>query len=181
MRLLRAVVQTLALALIIYAAIQVTVQTNKVYGSSMEPSLYQGQYLVVNKLVYLKLGERQVFRPPGRGDIVILRPPAKDKLLIKRVIGLPGDTVEVKEGLVYINGEALSESYIQEPPVYTLSRHIVPLGSYFVLGDNRNHSLDSADWDNLGPVPGENIVGQAWLSFWPPGRVGRVPNFSFSQ
>jgi signal peptidase I len=178
---LREVAQTLALALVIYAAIQVTVQTNKVYGSSMEPSLHQGQYLVVNKLVYLRLGERHLFRPPGRGDIVILRPPGRDKLLIKRVVGLPGDTVEVKEGQVYINGETLSESYIQEPPLYTFARHIIPPESYFVLGDNRNHSMDSADWKNLGPVPKENIVGQAWLSFWPPSEMGRVPNFSFPQ
>ncbi|MEE9202428.1 MAG: signal peptidase I [Dehalococcoidia bacterium] len=181
MRLLREVIQTLALALIIYAVIQVTVQTNEVYGSSMEPSLYQGQRLVVVKLVYLRLGERDLFRSPERGDIVVLRSPGGDKLLIKRVIGLPGDVVEVKKGLVYINGDALSEAYIQEPPVYTLSRHTVPSGSYFVLGDNRNHSMDSADWENLGPVPRENIVGQAWLSFWPPSEVGRVPNFSFSR
>lgn len=181
MRLLREVIQTLALALIIYAAIQFTIQTNKVYGSSMEPSLHPGQRLVINKLLYLRLGERYLFRPPGQGDIVVLRSPRSDKLLIKRVIGLPGDTVEVKGGLVYINGEALSETYIQEPPVYVLSRHLIPPGSYFVMGDNRNHSLDSANWENLGPIPRENIVGRAWVSFWPPSEMGLVPNFSFSQ
>lgn len=178
MRLLRELAQTLALALIIYVAIQTTVQTNKVYGSSMEPSLHQGQYIVVSKVVYMRLGERYLVRPPERGDVVILRPNGQDKLLIKRVIGLPGDTVEIRQGAVYINGEALYEPYIQEPPRYVFSRHTVPEGSYFVMGDNRNHSLDSADWDSVGPIPQENIVGQAWLSFWPPSDVGLVPNFT---
>ncbi|MEK7849052.1 MAG: signal peptidase I [Chloroflexota bacterium] len=176
MRLLREVLQTVALALVIYAAIQLTVQTNKVYGSSMEPGLHQGQYVLVNKLVYLKLGDRYVFSPPKRGDVVILRPSGSEKLLIKRVIGLPGDTVEISKGLVHINGKALSEPYIQEPPIYPLPPTVIPPGSYFVQGDNRNHSLDSAQ--GLGTVPAENIVGRAWFSFWPPSHLGQVPNFA---
>ena len=181
MRIVREVLQTLALTLVVYAAIQLTVQTNKVYGSSMEPNLYQGQYILVNKLVYTKLGERYLFHPPTRGDVVILRPPAQDKLLIKRVIGLPGDTVEVGNGMVYINGESLTEPYIEMPPDYTFARRLIDDGLYFVLGDNRNFSLDSADWEHIGPVPAENIVGQAWLSFWPPDRVGKVPNFAHAR
>lgn len=180
MRLLREVLQTVALALVIYAVIQLTVQTNKVYGSSMEPGLHQGQYVLVNKLVYLKVGERYVFHPPQRGDVVVLRPVGRENLLIKRVIGLPGDTVEIASGKVYINGKPLAEPYIMEPPINPLPPTKIPQGSYFVQGDNRNHSLDSASWQSIGPIPRENIVGQAWLSFWPPSNVGRVPNFSYA-
>ena len=158
---LREILITIALALVIFLALQAMFQSVKVVGSSMEPSLEQGQYLLVSKASYW-------FRSPQRGDVIIFHPPQDpDRDLIKRVIATPGDIVEVKDGKVYINDAPLEEDYISESPNYRFPAQQVPEDCYFVLGDNRNHSSDSHIWANPW-LPEENIIGKAQLSYWPP-------------
>ncbi|MGA7935639.1 MAG: signal peptidase I [Kovacikia sp.] len=139
-------------------------------SGSMEPTLQVNDRLIVDKLGYH-------FKDPQRGDIVVFSP--TDTLekqnfhdaFIKRVIGLPGETVEVKGGRVYVNGQPLSENYIKEIPDYHWGPQTVPQGSYLVLGDNRNNSYDSHYW---GFVPREKIIGRAIVRFWPVDRVGEI-------
>ena len=158
----------LAVAVIIFLVMNFTLQTSVVTGSSMEPNLHHGQRLVLSKVAYLRHG-------PERGDIVVFDPPQNEGSipLIKRVIGLPGDTVWIDGGSVYVNEKRLLEPYIDDPPHYNYPAVTVPEGHYFVLGDNRNHSADSHQgWT----VPDENIIAMAWLSIWPIGEIGLAPN-----
>jgi signal peptidase I len=164
---LREVLETILPALLIALLINVFVgQATRVEGQSMEPNLHSDQRLVVEKLSYH-------FHGPQRFDIVVIKMPSQgDELLIKRVIGLPGDTVEIRDGHVYINGELLQEPFTNEltqPGRY--SRVTVPPLHIFVLGDNRGRSNDSR---SFGPVPIANVIGRAWLSYWPPEKVGLV-------
>ena len=156
---------TLGLAVAIFLLLQTTIQSSIVLGSSMEPSLNDGQRLIVNKAVYH-------FRDPQRGDVVIFHSPSSYKTdYIKRVIGLPGDTIEIRSGTVSVNGSPLDESYIKASPNYSYGPFVVPEDNYFVLGDNRNNSNDShTGWT----VPEQSIIGKAWLSIWPPGEWGTV-------
>lgn len=169
---LREVLITIILALIIFFAARATIQTFVVVMTSMEPNFHDGQRLVVNKAVY-------IFGEPERGDVIIFRAPnGRQEDFIKRVIAIPGDTVEVKNGAVYVNGIKLDEPYIADLPNYTLEKQEVPEDSYFVLGDNRNHSNDSHHgW----MVPRENIIGKAWLMTWPPNDWGVVPDYSLEE
>jgi signal peptidase I len=141
-------------------------QATRVEGQSMEPTLHSDQRLVVEKVTYRLHG-------PERFDVVVLQVPSQGgELLIKRVIGLPGETVEFRDGQVYINGEMLDEPFIgaDTRPGRREQVTIPPLHIY-VLGDNRDHSNDSR---SFGPVPIENVVGRAWLSYWPPQDLGLV-------
>ncbi len=159
------------IALVIYLGVNLVSERVIVDGSSMVPSLENNQRLVILKEAYL-------FSPPQRGDVIIIHPPiAPEKMWVKRLIGLPGDTVEIKGGKVYVNGVALSEPYIEAPPQYTFRTHTVPAGHYFVLGDNRNDSTDSHfGWT----VTRDNIIGKAWLVYWPVDEWGLVRNFDLS-
>ncbi|WP_013324122.1 signal peptidase I [Gloeothece verrucosa] len=139
-------------------------------SSSMEPTLQINDRLIIEKISYH-------FREPQRGDVVVFNPTEalikqnfKDAF-IKRVIGLPGDTVEVKGGKVYVNGEALIEDYIAQKPDYDYGPVTVPQGQYLVLGDNRNNSYDSHYW---GFVPKDKIIGRAAIRFWPLNRAGEI-------
>jgi signal peptidase I len=163
---------TLGLALVIFLLLQTTIQSSIVLGSSMEPGMEDGQRLIINKAVYH-------FHEPARGDVIILRPPIEPhKEYVKRVIGIPGDTVEVRSGVVYVNGLPLKEPYIKEIPRYNFASFTVPENNYFVLGDNRNNSNDShTGWT----VTGDNIVGEAWLRIWPINEWGTVPGYSLSE
>ncbi|HEY9750001.1 MAG TPA: signal peptidase I, partial [Allocoleopsis sp.] len=115
---------------------------------------------------------------PHRGDIVVFDPPlqlqtqgySKEQAFIKRVIGLPGQTVKVRQGKVYVDDQPLSEPYIAEPPAYEWGPEQVPEGQFFVMGDNRNNSNDSHIW---GFLPKQNIIGRALWRFWPFSRVGQ--------
>ncbi len=174
---LREMLATLLLALIIFLAAQATLDSYMVIGASMEPNIHQGQYLLVNKVVYH-------LHPPERGDIIVFRSPQNSsEYLIKRVTAIPEETVEIRDGKVYINGGLLSEDdYILEEPRYTLPPQQVPADCYFVLGDNRNHSSDSHVWARQGIwLPREDIVGKAWLCYWPVSEWQLVPNYSFAQ
>ena len=169
---LREVLITLILAAAIWGGVHYTVQTYVVIMTSMEPNFHEGERVVVNKAVYF-------FSEPQRGDVVIFKAPnGQQDDFIKRVIGLPSDTVEVKNGAVYINGVKLDEPYIKSPPNYTLAKLEIPRNNYFVLGDNRNNSNDShSGW----LLPRQNIIGKAWLTTWPPGEWGFVPDYPLGK
>jgi len=165
--LVRELLETVLPAILIALLLNVFVgQATRVQGQSMEPNLHTDQRLVVEKVSYR-------FHGPRRGDIVVIRVPSQgDELLIKRVIGLPGETVEVRDGHVYIDEQLLDEPYTQgSTRSGRIARVIVPPLNIFVMGDNRDHSNDSR---TFGPVPIENVVGRAWLSYWPLNDAGIV-------
>ncbi|GAP05446.1 MAG TPA: signal peptidase I [Anaerolinea thermolimosa] len=150
-------IQTILMALVLYFLIDLVLGRVRVENISMEPTVRPGQFILVNKLAY-RLGEFK------RGDVIIFhypRDPHED--YIKRVVGLPGETVTIRDGRVYINGQPLDEPYISAPPQYT-GEWVVPEDQVFVLGDNRNQSSDSHSW---GFVPRNLVVGRALVVYWP--------------
>ncbi len=166
---LRILLETLAPALIVALAINLFVaQATRVHGQSMEPTLHSDQRLVVEKLSY---NNWLHLRSPQRGDVVVLRINGMDELLIKRVIGLPGDQVEIRDGQVFINHQMLDEPYVVFPADGDYGPIDVPPLHLFVLGDNRNFSNDSR---TFGPIPMKDVIGRAWFSYWPPEMVGPV-------
>jgi signal peptidase I len=185
--------QTIVLTLAIFLGVRSVVQNFRVEGASMEPTLETGQYLLISKISYFHVDNTPLdrllptahqgstdylFSGPERGDIVVFKAPTQpDKDFIKRVIGLPGDTVLIRNGTVYISGAPLSEPYIHFPATYTYPFNgqpiEVPDGNYFVLGDNRPNSSDS----HLGwMVPVDNLIGRGWISYWPPSLWGMMPD-----
>ncbi|MFN8423647.1 MAG: signal peptidase I [Anaerolineae bacterium] len=140
-----------------------------VEGSSMEPNFFSDEWVMVNKLAYR-------FGAPQRGDVIVFHAPdAVDKDYIKRVIGLPGETVQVREGAVYVDGLPIQEPWLPRADRTAFGPYRVPEGHVFVLGDNRPESSDSRLW----PVAGlgeERIVGKVWLSVWPRRAWGVVPS-----
>lgn len=157
--------ETLALSLVLFLAINAVIARIRVESISMEPTLYPGEFIVVNKLAYRSGGYK-------RGDVIIFNPPNDlHQQYIKRVIGLPGENVVISGGKVYINGNPLEEPYIMSPPNYN-EKWDVPQDSLFVLGDNRNRSSDSHVW---GMVPFTDIIGKALFIYWPFNRMGAIP------
>jgi signal peptidase I len=152
-------VETIALALLLFIGINTVSARVRVEGFSMQPTLQDGEFVLVNRVAYR-------FGQPERGDIIVFRDPnnINGKDLIKRIIGLPGDTIVIRDGTVSLNGQLLHEDYIAAPPVYS-GQWEVPPGHLFVLGDNRNDSSDSHSW---GLLPIENVIGKAVLIYWPP-------------
>lgn len=151
-------VETLTLAVLLYFGINAVSARVRVDGYSMVPTLQDGEYVLVSKLSY-KIGE------PQHGDIIVFKYPGEPPQdLIKRIVGLPGDSVQVRNMNVIVNGQALSEPYIAASPAYQGDWQ-VPEGYLFVLGDNRNDSSDSHSW---GLLPMENVIGKAILIYWPP-------------
>jgi signal peptidase I len=191
--LLRELLETVLVAVLVFLAVRASVQHYRVDGASMYPTLEDGQFLLVNSLAYAEVdverlarfvpgwdpgppAERYLLHGPERGDIVIFHhPTGVHRDLVKRVIGLPGETVQIRRGTVFINGNALIEPYVNQadPPIGNMAPVRVPEGSYFVMGDNRNQSQDSRV---LGPIPGDLIVGRAFLTWWPRDRLGLAPN-----
>lgn len=166
---LREILETLLLALIIFFGVkEFIVQNFRVEGQSMEPNFHTGQYLIVDKISYR-------LHPIERGDVIVFVPPKEaNRDFIKRVIALPGERVEIRQGRVLINGKLLQEPYITVSWNYTMAPMVVGDNEYFVLGDNRNNSSDSRMW---GMLPKKNVVGKAWLSYWPPQHWGLIPRY----
>lgn len=167
------ILETLFLAAVLFAVINFISARIQVDGTSMEPTLHTGEYILVDKLAYK-------FGSPAYRDVIVFHPPSDLKQdYIKRIIGLPNDRVRVSSGQVYVNERLQEESYIAAAPAYKVEMNVPP-GSVFVLGDNRNNSQDSHNW---GPVPITNIIGKARLVYWPPrlwGWIGedRLPGVS---
>lgn len=170
---LREIVETILLTLLIYVLVRSFLLENyRVVGRSMDPTLEDDQYLAVNKLDY-RLHE------PQRGDIVVFHDPRDDgRKLIKRVIGLPGEVLEIRDGQVFIDNQRLEESYIHALGRYSYPPVPIPENHYFVLGDNRNNSSDSHNW---GTLPKDKIVGKAWVSYWPPQLWGIIPHETYEE
>lgn len=152
------ILETVILAVVLYFGINAVSARVRVDGTSMNPTLQHGEYIFVNRLAY-KVGE------PQRGDIIVFSLPlSTGEDLIKRVIGLPGETIRIRNNEVLVNGVKLAEPYIAQPPVYD-GEWTVGEEQLFVLGDNRNNSKDSHQW---GLLPAGNVIGKALLIYWPP-------------
>ncbi|MCH8920514.1 MAG: signal peptidase I [Chloroflexi bacterium] len=189
---LREVAETIILALLIFLLVRAVVQNFQVDGGSMQPTLETGWYLLVSKAAYWEInletvnkflpfvdpGDdpiRYVFGGPQRGDVIVFKAPGQQRDFIKRVIGEPGETLQIRGGIVYIDDQPLTEPYIKARPSSDFGPVVVPTDCYFVMGDNRNNSSDSRGW---GAVPKDNIIGQAWLTYWPFSSFGLVNNGS---
>lgn len=179
------VLEVAALALLMFIAVRTVAQNFIVDGGSMEPSFEHGQLLIVNKLAYdsfdlswLPFGDIEDWTPfgdPQQGDVVVFRFPFDpDRDFIKRIIALPGQTVEVVDGVVFVDGAALEEPYIFEEVLYNFGPATVPEDEVFVLGDNRNNSYDSHSW---GMLDQDLIIGRAELRYWPFSDAGRVDHY----
>ena len=180
-RALRELLEAVVLALFVFMLIQTSIRNFRVDGSSMHPTLEGGQYLMVNKAVYFQLDMQRLSRvipfwrvdqaspqfvihPPERRDVIVFhfpRDPSKD--FVKRVIGVPGDEVEIRRGTVYLNGKELKEPSIDHD-TSTISPVRLAEKEYFVMGDNRSSSNDSRTW---GPVPEDHVLGKVWFVYWP--------------
>jgi signal peptidase I len=175
-RLVREVIETIVLTVLMFLVIRFAVQNFNIEGTSMEPSLHDQELILVDKWTYL-------FRPPARGDVIVfVAPPQPTQDYIKRVIGLPGDTITIMNTTVIVDGVTLNESYVDpnnQGNIYDYKHihEVVPPNDYFVLGDNRKGSSDSRDW---GFVPRKNIIGRAAFVYWPlhENNNGFLPNVS---
>lgn len=188
----REIIETILLTLIIFLVVRGLVQPYRVEGTSMEPNLHSGQFLLVNKAVYFHIDDETLgkylpflkrpdgrpfylFQAPERGDVVVFRfPKEPTRDFVKRVIAVPGEIVEVRNGVVFINGQRLDEPYLRDRASYNFGPEKVPADNFFVLGDNRDNSSDSHVW---GMVPSDMIIGKAWISYWPASEWGLAPNY----
>ena len=185
MKILREFIFTLLVAAIIFVGLQISIKSFEVFNISMLPTFREGDLIIVNKLGYAFGNQPQnkdeiVFYAPGNDTKPVFDPffSQHPSCFIKRVIAVPGDTVEVKNKAVFVNGIKLVEPYINEAPAYFMPERMVPEGQYFVLGDNRNHSNDShTGW----LVPSEDIIGKVWFRYWtadyPNIRLVMIPVF----
>lgn len=167
---MKQLIKDIIVALIIVFVITAVIKPTIVKEHSMEPTLYENNYLLINKLAY-KLGDEK------KGDIIVFRSSLEDdrgnmKLLIKRIIGLPGDTVDIMDGDVYINGQKLEEDYLNDGTTSgQLVDYVVPDDHFFVMGDNRLVSIDSRD-PSVGCVPSDTILGKAFVRLYPFNEIG---------
>lgn len=155
---LQIVAPALLLALVVHLFLA---QATVVYGQSMEPNLHPHQRLIVDKLSYR-------FRAPARNDIIVIRLPEMEELLVKRIVALPGEVVEIRRGILYVNDQPLSEPFPHDMTAYDIAPITLGPLSYFVLGDNRGNSNDSR---SFGPVTLDKIVGRVWLRYWPLNQI----------
>ncbi len=165
--------ETIVISLAIFAVVYIFLfQPHQVDGRSMEPNFHNAEYILTDKLSYR-------LHSPNRGDVVVFHSPQDERVdFIKRIIGIPGDTVKVVGGYVYLNGAKLDESYINDPGQVLSGRFMregievdVPPGEYLVMGDNRLHSSDSREWGLVSP---SGIVGRAFFRYWPFNKLGPV-------
>ena len=194
-RVLRELLEAVVLALIVFMVIQTSVRNFKVDGSSMNPTLEGGQYLMVNKLVYFQLDmvrlsrivpfwkvdrpdRRFAVHPPQRGEVIVFHfPRDTSKDFVKRVIALPGDTIEIRRGKVIINDSFQEETYITHKGSSSMAPLRLNTKEYFVMGDNRRSSNDSRSW---GPVPESLVLGKVWFVYWPFSSLRVLNNFSWA-
>ena len=156
---LRDLIETMVLVAVAFLVVNALIGRFRIEQVSMQPNLHEGEYVIVDKVSY-------TFRQPERGEIVVLKNPSLGQPdLIKRVIGLPGETIEVRGGRTYINGQPLTEPYLAQPMVGDFPATQLQANQYFVMGDNRNNSEDSR---RFGARPMGDIVGRAWIIYWPP-------------
>ncbi|MEO0561185.1 MAG: signal peptidase I [Chloroflexota bacterium] len=167
--LLREALQTAVFIVAMVALVNLSTARAVVDGPSMEPTLYTSQFLLISRLHYL-------FGDVQHGDIAVFFPPGEDERLIKRVIGVPGDTIEIRDRLVYRNGDLLEEPYFVNTPCTSRCSDetwVLAANEYFFMGDNRNRSRDSRVFDQ---VPKENIIGRAVLRYLPPQDISLFSN-----
>jgi signal peptidase I len=158
------ILETLLLSVVLFFLINALSARIKIDGSSMEPNLHHGEFVIVSKINY-RIGD------PERGDVVVFDFPRNiTQEYIKRIVGLPGEQIRIEDGNVYVNGLLLTEPYLMKDPHYE-GDWVVPENALFVLGDNRNNSSDSHNW---GMVPMENVIGEALLVYWPPSEWGLI-------
>jgi signal peptidase I len=158
------ILETLLLSVVLFFLINAVSARIRIDGSSMEPNLHHGEFVIVSKINY-RFGE------PERGDVVVFDFPRNiTQEYIKRVIGLPGDHILIEDGNVYVNEIILSEPYLIMEPQYE-GEWDIPENTLFVLGDNRNNSSDSHTW---GTVPMSNVIGEALVVYWPPSSWGLI-------
>lgn len=170
--LLKELVETVVLSLIIFLLIRLVVQNYRIESHSMEPNFTEGQFILVNKLAY-KLGT------PERGEVLVFHNPQNlEEDFIKRIIGLPGDTLEIHDNQVWINGKLLEEPFErgEYTPGYVFGPVTVPPNHLFVMGDNRGNSRDSR-FPDVGPIDESLVVGEAWLRVWPFSVFGLVRHY----
>ena len=173
--------ETVITAVLIFVALQITTQTRIIEGTSMFPTLANGERMLVNRFVFARVDsgplsvlggdDGYVFHGPASGDIIVFHPPSGSNTdFVKRVIGAPGDVVDIRAGHVYLNGERLNEPYLTQVTNAQSETYpkTVPAGQYFVMGDNRRVSNDSRAWGFVNAV---DVVGRAWVGYWP------VPKF----
>ena len=175
-RLHREIIETVVLTILMFLIIRMAVQNFTIDGHSMEPSLHDAELIIVDKWSYL-------LHPPTRGDVIVfVAPPDPAQDYIKRVVGLPGDVITIRNNVVFVNNKSLNEKYVAPANQGAINNKvfqnmIVPANSYFVLGDNRRGSSDSRDW---GCLPTKNIIGRAAVVYWPlhMDNNGLLPNES---
>lgn len=164
-QIVRELLETVVLSLVIFLVIRMGVQNYRIESHSMDPNFAENQFVLVNKLAYR-------FGNPEHGDVVVFHNPADPREdYIKRIVGLPGDTIEFVNGEVVVNGEILNEPLIATPTYGPLGEIVVSPEHLFVMGDNRTNSRDSR---NFGELSMELVVGKAWLRVWPFNRFGLV-------
>ena len=174
MKIVRDITITILIALAMFIGLRYTIEGYTVRYVCMMPNISDGDWIIVNKASYF-------FSDPNRGDIIVFNPPEKvhsDYPFIKRVIGLPGETIEIKDGKTFINGIPLEEEYIKEVPKYTMEKKFIPMREYFVLGDNRNNANDSHSW---GTVPRDYMIGKAIITYWPIDEWGITKHYSYPE
>jgi signal peptidase I len=167
----REIVETLVLTLLIFLVIRFVIQSYHIDGASMQPGLDTNELVVVNKIAYM-------FHPPERGDVIVFHNPHNTQEdFIKRVIGLPGDTVRSDSTHIWVNDTQLNESaYISQPANLIAKVWTVPANSYFVMGDNRPNSEDSRS-PNVDMIPKDYIIGKAVMVFWPLNAIHFIDTF----
>jgi signal peptidase I len=168
---LRDLIETMVLVAIAFLVVNALIGRFRIEQVSMLPNLHEGEYVIVDKVSY-------AFRQPERGEIVVLKNPNPGQPdLIKRIIGLPGETIEVRGGQVHVSGQPLTEPYLTQPMGADTQATQVEAGQYFVMGDNRNNSEDSR---RFGARPVSDIVGRAWIVYWPPADWQIVPRPTYA-